>query len=235
MKKRLIVFAPHPDDETLGCGGTIVKRLKEGYEVNVVFLTDGRHALTRTGMSSEITPFELKEIRKEEAIKAIKILGLREREIFFLDYEDSTLRNHEREVQKRIVEILRRIEPVEVFFPQEREYHIDHRATNLIMKKAIEKSNLHPIEYQYIVDWLFPFDLLRLVNEDALDRLMSKLLKRSLIRVNISEFLPLKELALNEYKSQVAVLSNSQKRPALKPSFVKRFLKNEEKFFADTA
>lgn len=41
MNKRIIVFAPHPDHETLGCAGTIAKRLNEGYEVLLVVLTDG--------------------------------------------------------------------------------------------------------------------------------------------------------------------------------------------------
>ena len=44
MKKRIIVFAPHPDDETFGCGGVMAKRNSERYNVNIVVLTDGRHA-----------------------------------------------------------------------------------------------------------------------------------------------------------------------------------------------
>ena len=46
MNKRIVVFAPHPDDETLGTGGTIVRKLNEGYEVVIVVLTDGRYAFS---------------------------------------------------------------------------------------------------------------------------------------------------------------------------------------------
>jgi len=236
MKKKAIVFAPHPDDETLGCGGTIAKKLSEGYDVSVVFMTDGRHSLTELGVSSRPTPFEMKEIRREDAMRATKILGLQEKNLLFLDFEDKTLEKHERQVEEKIVEILKDVSPVEVFFPQEREYNIDHRVTNMIIRRAIEVSNLHPIEYQFIIAWSFPFYLLiHVMNERTFDLFTPKFVRGNLISVDISEFLRLKEMAIKEYKSQITVLSSGQKRPALKRSFLKRFLKNEEKFFVNTS
>ena len=63
-KKTVIVFAPHPDDETWGCGGSIAKKISEGFEVIVVILTDGRYAFSEIfGINSDPTPEELKEIR----------------------------------------------------------------------------------------------------------------------------------------------------------------------------
>ena len=74
MKEKIIVFAPHPDDETLGCGGTIAKRIVEGYEVIIVIMTDGRHSyLEMLGIDKDPTPNELKEIRKEEVKRATRI------------------------------------------------------------------------------------------------------------------------------------------------------------------
>lgn len=236
MNKKAIVFAPHPDDETLGCGGTIARRLSEGYEVFVVFMTDGRHALAEFGISSAPTPFEMKGMRREDALRATKILGLQEKNLFFLDFEDRTLEKHEGLVQEIILQILKDVSPVEVFFPQEREYNIDHRVTNTIIRRAIDISNLHPIEYRYAIAWSFPLYLLiHVMNEHTFDLLTSKFLKRDLIHVDISKFLLLKKMAIEEYKSQITVLSSGQKRPALKHSFLKRFLKNEEKFFVNTS
>jgi len=236
MEKRAVVFAPHPDDETLGCGGTIARRLSEGYDISVVFLTDGRHSLTEYGITSRPTPSEMSRIRIEDAIRALRILGLREKDLVSLDFEDKTLRKQERLVQERVVEILRDISPAEVFFPQENEYNVDHRITNMIVRKAIEALDLHPVEYQYIIAWSFPFYLLlHMMSESMFDQFTSRFPKRSLIRVDISKFLPLKEMAIREYKSQTTLLSRGQKRPALKRSFLKRFLKTEEKFFGNNS
>ena len=236
MNKKVVVFAPHPDDETLGCGGTIVKKLSNGYGVSIVFMTDGRHSLTDLGIYSGPTPFEIKERRREEALRAMKILGVQEKDLFFLDFEDKSLEKHQKLVQERIVEILKDVSPTEVFFPQEKEYNIDHRVANMIVRRALRTSNLHPIEYRYTVAWSFPFYLcMHIVNERTFDLFMSKLLRSDLIYVDISKFLPLKEMAIKEYKCQIITLSSKQKKPVLKSSFLKRFLKNEEKFFVNAS
>jgi len=57
MGRRVIIFAPHPDDETLACSGTIIKKIAEGCEVYIVFMTDGGNALLKLfGISSNLTP-----------------------------------------------------------------------------------------------------------------------------------------------------------------------------------
>lgn len=209
-------------------------KLSEGYDVFVVFMTDGRHALAKLGMYSGPAPFELRQIRREEAIKATRILGLNEEEVFFLDIEDGMLRNYERQAEREVVGIFRDVtSPREVYFPQEREYHVDHRATNSVIRKALARLDLHPIQYQYMVDLPFSLSLLRACSERISDVLMCSLLRCDLVHVNISDFLPLKLLALKEYRSQITLLSNEQRQPALKASFLRRFLKDEERFFVN--
>jgi LmbE family N-acetylglucosaminyl deacetylase len=232
MKKRTIVFAPHPDDETLGCGGTIAKKLSEGYDVSIVFMTDGRYPLTEIGISTGPKPSAMKEIRREDALRAMKTLGLKETNLVFLDFEDKTLAENERLVQERVVKILKDNSPAEVFFPQRNEYNVDHRITNIIIRRALETLDLHPAEYQYVIAWSFPlYLLLHTMNERIFDQLTSRFLKHNLIHVDISRFLPMKIMAIKEYKSQITLLSIGQKRPVLKRSFLERFLKSEEKFF----
>lgn len=134
MTRRVLVFAPHPDDETLGCGGTIAEKLNEGYDVSVVFMTDGRHSFAGFAEFTEPTLLEIKTIRKEEAVKATNILGIQEENLIFLDFEDQKLHESEGIAQEKIVRILQEGSPAEVFFPQEREYNTDHRVTNLLVK-----------------------------------------------------------------------------------------------------
>ena len=59
----VIVVAPHPDDETLGCGATIMQKLAAGTPVHVVIATDGRYWPRFTKFSTDI----LVKIREEEA------------------------------------------------------------------------------------------------------------------------------------------------------------------------
>jgi len=68
MNKKLVVFAPHPDDETLGCGGTIAKRVREKWEVLIVIMTDRKYAFHKVldNVYSAPIPEQLKEIRKKE-------------------------------------------------------------------------------------------------------------------------------------------------------------------------
>lgn len=226
--KEVIVFAPHPDDETFGCGGTIAKKLSEGYEVSIVFMTDGRNAyLEMFGLTSEPTPYELKEIRKEEAKRVANILGVPKENLFFLDIEDGMLGKNKRKAQEKVIEILLSKRPaMEVYFTYEKDFHTDHRATNDIVKNSIEKLHFNPTEYQYTIARTCE-------RIHSLEDALFNLLRHNIIHVDISKFLPLKRRAMKEYRSQISILSNRQKRPCIESSFLERFLKNEETFFID--
>jgi LmbE family N-acetylglucosaminyl deacetylase len=231
--KRAIVFAPHPDDEILGCGGTIAKRISEGYDISIIFMTDGRNSLMEIGVCSHPSPFELKDIRKAEAKRAAKILGIKEEKLFFLDFEDGALLRSEDLAKQRILEFLSNF-PDEVYLPQENEFHIDHRVTNRLVKSVIKKLNFHPLEFHYAIAWLYPLNLLVRVRPDSLQNLiMSKLLKKNVVAVDVSDYLSLKKAALEEYQSQIKILADGQRRAALKNSFLKRFLQDKEKFFVE--
>lgn len=227
MNKTIIVFAPHPDDETFGCGGTIAKRVREGYDVLVVVLTDGRHAFSEVlGIYSEPTPEELRKIRKEEVKRAVKILGVREENLFFLDFEDGTLEKNDEKAEEKVMEILSKNPPVEVYFPYEKDCHPDHRATNRIVKNSIKKLGLSTMRYKYSIVRMYtrvgPF----------IDALLN-VFRRNMIRVDVSKFLSLKIEAVNEFKSEVSVISGRQKEPVLCARLMEKLLKSGETFFID--
>jgi len=230
--KRVVVFAPHPDDETLGCGGSVAEKLIEGYEVFVVFMTDGRHALEGFVGSNGPTPSEVKTIRRAEAINATRILGVQENNLFFLDFEDKKLYESECAVRERVVGILKELSPAAVFFPQEREYNVDHRVTNSILRETLGTLDPRPIEYSYIIAWSFPFyPLQHIMTENMFDRVVSGFPKRTLVEVDILRTFSLKEDAIEQYRSQTTRMFSGQKRPVLKHSFLRRFLKSKERFF----
>jgi len=95
--QRFLVFAPHPDDEVLGCGGLIKQAREAGAAVRVVYLTNGdgfRYAVERqyrTIATSAADFVRFGELRQEEALRAMAELGLTSANVGFLGYPDGSL------------------------------------------------------------------------------------------------------------------------------------------------
>lgn len=91
---RILILAPHPDDETIGCAGLIQRALKTGAEVKVVYLTSGDHNEFAFIVYEKRLTFRRGEfihmglVRRLEAIKAMNLLGLSEDKLVFLGYPD---------------------------------------------------------------------------------------------------------------------------------------------------
>jgi LmbE family N-acetylglucosaminyl deacetylase len=94
---RLMVFSPHPDDESLGAGGLIQRVLNAGGKVKVVFITSGDgfpEGVEKEGHISHPTAKDYTrygEERRLEALKAITTLGMKERDAIFLGFPDGGL------------------------------------------------------------------------------------------------------------------------------------------------
>ncbi len=90
--ERVLIFAPHPDDETLGCGGAIQKAVREGKTVKVVFVTSGDsfgNDYEMTGPAKDLPRgVALGYLRQKEALEATAILGLEKEHVIFLGYPD---------------------------------------------------------------------------------------------------------------------------------------------------
>jgi LmbE family N-acetylglucosaminyl deacetylase len=89
MVMRILVFGTHPDDETLGMGGTICKHAQRGDKVVVCCLTDGSGGGLKGYTKPGVTGPELKEIRKKELKDACDVMGVSK--IEFGWYEDGFL------------------------------------------------------------------------------------------------------------------------------------------------
>ena len=91
---RILILAPHPDDESIGCAGLIQHALKAGAEVRVVYLTNGDHNEFAFIVYEKRLTFRKGEfihmglVRHLEAIKAMNLLGLNEDKLVFLGYPD---------------------------------------------------------------------------------------------------------------------------------------------------
>ena len=94
---RLMIFSPHPDDESLGTGGLIQRVLKAGGKVKVVFMTSGDGFPEGVEKEDHISSPTAKdytrygEERRLEALKAVATLGMEERNVIFLGFPDGGL------------------------------------------------------------------------------------------------------------------------------------------------
>ncbi len=119
---KTIVIGPHPDDELLGCGGTLLKRKKEGDEIAWILVTK----ITEDGGWSK------KEIlNKEIQIKNVKKgLGIKDSNFFPLNFETTSLEQIPKsKFINSISKIFNKFLPEEIFIPHPGDAHSDHKVT----------------------------------------------------------------------------------------------------------
>lgn len=145
-----IVFAPHQDDETLGCGGTITMKRASGSRVQVVFLTDGSGSHCQF-VSAE----ELRRVRQSEAVAACAQLGVREADIVFLAFSDGSLTLHREAAVDRVASILCKTPVQQVFVPSAEEPLADHAMTNRVVRDALASCQLAVEVFEYPVWYWF--------------------------------------------------------------------------------
>ena len=223
MKKKIVVLAPHPDDETLGCGGTIAKKISEGFEVFIILVTDGRHAYSKAlGIELNPTPEELSQIRRQEFINATSTLGVPETNLRFLDFEDGTVQKNEKEVETRIAGIMKELQPAEMYFPFKQDSHPDHQALNRIALHGLRELGLDCGAYEYSI-------MHKYARVGPVAERMASLWKRNMIKVNISGFLDIKKKAISQYKSEIPVVCG-KKNSALRRE-IEYFIRKDEVFY----
>jgi LmbE family N-acetylglucosaminyl deacetylase len=210
----MIVFAPHPDDETLACGGTIIRKIREGFDVYVVVMTDGRHSHDVTLGLSEPSAEEIAEVRAREFSQATTVLGIDPSNLVVLGFEDGELKQHVPEAKDRTVQVLRKVRPVEVYLPYRDDANEDHRATYEIVTCTLREADLLPKMYEYPV-WngkILGFGLKMLV-------------------IDIHKELRRKIEAISKYKSQILKCFPKQEKPVLSEEFVNMFRSETETFY----
>jgi N-acetylglucosamine malate deacetylase 1 len=134
--KKILVVAAHPDDEVLGCGGTIKKLTLKGTKVKIVFLSDGE-------TSRNINQKKKKKIvllRKKAALKASSIL--KAEKPIFLDYPDNQLDklpllNYVKDLEK----IISSYKPEMIFTHSHSDLNIDHKIANSAVITATRPIN----------------------------------------------------------------------------------------------
>ncbi len=131
--ERILFFAAHPDDEIIGCGGSIAKYTKAGKQVFIIYLTSGDAG------SQQYDKKTLANLREAEAKSGTEVLGVKSQNLYFLHEPDGFLEENSN-VLIKVTQLIKEIKPNIVYIPQAEESHSDHKSTNKIALKAINKA-----------------------------------------------------------------------------------------------
>ena len=221
VARSAVVFAPHQDDETLGCGGTMILKCRSGTPLSCVFMTDGA-----TSHQAFIDPVELRRLRKKEALDATALIGMSSKDVHFWDFPDGRLESSHDEAVKRVIALLDVVRPAEVYVPYRRDGTPDHEATYRIAVEAISRTGRRTELLEYLV-WFWnrwpwvSFRLearrrtLRTVRE-ALDAgLGLEVARKFRTGVFVAPLLEQKRQALSQHRSQMTSLQPGSAWPTL--------------------
>lgn len=137
---KVLVFAPHNDDETIGVGGTIAKLVREGHHVTVCEVTRG---LNQKAL----------ELIRSEARAAHKVLGVAES--IFLDLPGLDIHlTPTRERNSPFLEVVKKVQPEMAFIPHHGDLHSDHGAVSYSAMVALRPMNAPQLKAIYAYETL---------------------------------------------------------------------------------
>jgi LmbE family N-acetylglucosaminyl deacetylase len=172
----ILVIAPHPDDETIGCGGALCLHATKGDRIVVVFLTSGELGL------KDLAPRKAWKIRESEARAAARHLGVARLE--FLRLPDWMVGEQIKRGARLLKPILKQELPEMIYLPHPQDGHPDHHAALSLLRAARRGVRLRAPELRGYEVWtpLTEFDRV----------------------TDISRVMPRKLSALRAHRSQLA-------------------------------
>ena len=145
----MVILAPHPDDETLGCGGLLAAAASRGLQPRVVYLTDGSASHRNAAGWS---PSRLARVRRSEALAALSVLGVDAGQTLFMDWPDAA--PHRPGDDQYVASFdqlsvwLDTFGPKSLWAPRAGESHCDHAAArDLAGDLARRRPGLRQIDY----------------------------------------------------------------------------------------
>lgn len=221
LPEAVLVMAPHPDDETLGCGGTLARLAASGCRVSVAFVTDGRSS--HPGHSRH-GPEAIAALRRREAEQALATLGIEGGGAHYLSGRDGGLSSMEATERERLSGEMRalvlRVRPDVVMLPCRGDGSDEHEASFALLARALEGVESPPRILEFPVwAWRNPLHLLRPLAGS-----------RIVWRSDLAPWIRLKARALAAYASQTEPLP-PQAAAVLTREFLAEFAREEEYFF----
>ncbi len=185
---RVMVIAPHPDDDLIGCGGSILKHLSQGDKVSIIYITNG------DAENHDYKPEKFTQLRKEETRRAANVIGLSS--IIFL--EQPVWEIDPGQTRKELLKLIRSIKPDACYIPPSRDNHPDHRLVNRIALDALSASPSRwfkdynaPPQDSWEVSTVLAYEVWSLFTDEEIDYV-----------TDIQDFMEQKKIALYQHESQ---------------------------------
>lgn len=218
-----LVLAPHPDDESLGCGGLIALLRAQGCRLTIVVTTDGSQSHPHSTAYSESARIALRE---EEMRQALSVLQVSEKHIHFLHGRDAALPGKDDPgfigLKRKLIDIIRDACPQLCLVPYELDPHCDHRSTWQLLDASLQE-----VKNNGVTVWEYPIWLYQ--NAEYAD--IPDLKEGELIAVGINAFLSQKTAAIAAHRSQVSeLISDDPKGFRLSTEMIGNFLTGKEYF-----
>lgn len=172
--RRVLVVAPHMDDEVIPCGGTLILLADTGAEIHVAFATDSSGALPSAEARAALT-----RTRRAEAKKVSKQVGFTFTELAF---PDGQLHRNENEVSNALTKLIEQLDPDCIFCPFPGDAHSDHMSCAAALAHAASTARSGATIFAYEV-WTPSWPN---------------------VAVDISRVADRKERAIRLYRSQIA-------------------------------
>ncbi|HSA61022.1 MAG TPA: PIG-L deacetylase family protein [Nitrospiraceae bacterium] len=181
-KSNILIISAHPDDMEIGMGGTVARLAESQAVITSVVVTNGG----RSSNPFALTEQRMADVRREEALHAAAVLGVRE--VIFFDEPDSAEEINLKVVGEKLVQIFSRLQPAEVYTLDEAlDRHPAHRLTGRLVRESVRASGTVPIGGVWAFEIWTPFSTWDRI--EYIDRYIAK-----------------KMLALAEHRSQVATI-----------------------------
>lgn len=212
---KTVIFAPHPDDESLGCGGAIALLRQFGCEVFVVTVSDG--TLSHPN-SKKFPSAKLRDLRETEMRNALNILGVESQNVAFWRFTDRSV-PHENDAGffsavALCRDFLTKNRFQTIFVPWRRDPHPDHLATHKIVTTATKNLTLKPRIIEYPI-WVW--ELATGKNAPRSDEMTA-------FRLDISGVVNIKQTAIRAHVSQVSdLIDDDPKAFRLTPEILRHF------------
>ena len=188
MSKKILIVASHPDDEVLGCFGTVARLIKEGYEAYTLILGEGKTSRDeKRVVENKTDEIELLNTEIHKANKAIRI-----KKVFIESFPDNRFDSVDLlDIVKVISKVKEEIQPSIIFTHFENDLNIDHRITYQAVITATRPmkdecvKEIYSFEILSSTEWNYPLSF----NPDTY--------------FDISDTIDLKIDAMKEYKSEL--------------------------------